>query len=131
MSDSSRSTTPRTLPTPDEILAQIEQVPAPVQVEERYEEAFTRQAIDIEESYVHLRGLQMHYTHKAGWSVYLAAMMALMIGFQILLLSLVGSEVWSFEKYDWLLPALLVQNLAQVIGLAVIVVKSLFTDVRG
>jgi hypothetical protein len=41
---------------------------------------------------------------------------------------MVGVDVWSFTKYEWLLPALLVQNLAQIVGLAVFVVKALFKD---
>jgi hypothetical protein len=50
-----------------------------------------------------------------------------MISFQSFLLYEVGVGAWSFEKYTWLLPALLVQNLAQIVGLAVFVVKALFT----
>ena len=119
------------LPTPAEILAQIELGPLAEIVEEKYVNRFGRQAVEVEERYEHLQGLQDHYRHKRGWSVFLAAVMAFMIGFQIVLLSLVGSGVWSFKDYDWLLPALLVQNLAQVIGLAVIVVRSLFRDMRA
>jgi hypothetical protein len=56
-------------------------------------------------------------------------MMAFMILFQSLLIWRVGVNAWLFEKYTWLLPALLVQNLAQVIGLALIVVRSLFKEI--
>jgi hypothetical protein len=55
--------------------------------------------------------------------------MAGMVIFQSVLLGLVGAGIWDFSRYAWLLPALLVQNLAQVIGLAVFVVKALFRDV--
>lgn len=55
-------------------------------------------------------------------------LMAGMIGFQSYLLVRVGQGAWSFADYNWLLPALLAQNLAQVVGLAVFVVKALFSD---
>ncbi len=54
-----------------------------------------------------------------------------MILFQWLLLGLVGVGIWDFTKYEWLLPVLLVQNLGQIIGLALVVVKSLFKDIDG
>jgi hypothetical protein len=57
--------------------------------------------------------------------------MAGMVVFQSVLLGLVGAGIWDFSAYDWLLPALLVQNLAQVIGLAVFVVKALFREIRS
>ena len=53
-----------------------------------------------------------------------------LVAFQSFLLAMVGCNVWSFKDYKWLLPALLVQNLAQVVGLAVFVVKSLFSEVK-
>ena len=56
--------------------------------------------------------------------------MAGMIIFQSVLLGMVGAGVWDFTKYQWLLPVLLAQNLAQVIGLAVFVVKALFKDIK-
>ena len=52
-----------------------------------------------------------------------------MIGYQMILLVLVGSDVLNFEDYDWLLPVLLVQNLAQIVGLASYAVKHLFRDI--
>ena len=51
-----------------------------------------------------------------------------MLVFQCLLIRNVGLGNWNFEKYDWLLPVLLVQNLGQIVSLAYIVVKSLFRD---
>lgn len=85
--------------------------------------------IERQRGYQHLLGLQRHYEHKSKWSYFLMAMMAGMLGFQSLLLGLVGAGTWTFIGYDWLLPALLVQNLAQIAGLCVIVVQSLFKDV--
>lgn len=85
--------------------------------------------IDRQRGYQHLLGLQRHYEHKSKWSYFLMAMMAGMLGFQSILLGLVGARIWDFTGYAWLLPALLVQNLAQIAGLCVIVVQSLFKDV--
>ena len=58
-------------------------------------------------------------------------LMGVMILFQSYLMFKVGVGDWDFSKYEWLLPALLVQNLAQVVGLAVFVVKALFKDLKG
>ena len=52
--------------------------------------------------------------------------MAFMVLFQSFLLWVVGSGVWNFDKYTWLLPALLVQNLTQIVGLAVFVREGAF-----
>ncbi|HYJ31245.1 MAG TPA: hypothetical protein VEW25_13005 [Allosphingosinicella sp.] len=87
--------------------------------------------IDRQRSYAHLVGLQQHYSHKSQWSYFLMAMMLGMIGFQSFLLFKVGAAQWTFAEYDWLLPALLVQNLAQIAGLCVIVVQALFKDVQS
>jgi hypothetical protein len=79
-------------------------------------------------SYAHLAGLQRHYRHKSQWSYFLMAMMFGMLAFQSFLLWKVGTGAWTFAQYDWLLPGLLIQNLAQIAGLCVIVVKALFKD---
>lgn len=52
-----------------------------------------------------------------------------MIGYQMILLVLVGHGALDFKDYDWLLPALLVQNLAQIVGLAIYAVRHLFSDI--
>lgn len=97
--------------------------------EERFLSNFRDRSINSEKDYIHLRGLVDHYEHKGRWSYFLMGLMFVMIGFQSLLLYKVGVGAWSFKDYQWLLPALLVQNLAQVVGLAHFVVKSLFKDI--
>jgi hypothetical protein len=91
-------------------------------------EIFRQRSVSGEREYVHLRGLSDHYRHKGFWSYFIAVLMFVMIVFQIVLLSLVGSGKWDFEKYTWLIPALLVQNLGQIVGLALFVVKALFKE---
>ncbi len=54
--------------------------------------------------------------------------MSIIVIFQCALLWCVGIGRWDFKDYKWLLPALLVQNLAQIVGLALVIVKSLFKD---
>ncbi len=54
-----------------------------------------------------------------------------MIVFQAVLLWKVGKGQLDFAKYEWLLPALLVQNLGQVVGLAVYAVRYLFSDITS
>lgn len=92
--------------------------------------SFRTGSIQREEEYEHLKGLRDHYQHKGYWSYFLMFLMLAMIVFQSVLLGMVGAGSWDFSKYQWLLPLLLVQNLAQVIGLAVWVVKALFKDLK-
>lgn len=89
---------------------------------------FRTVSIESEERYEHLKGLREHYRHKGRWSNFLMLVMLGMVVFQSVLLGLVGAGIWDFSQYEWLLPLLLVQNLAQIIGLAVFVVKALFRE---
>lgn len=52
-----------------------------------------------------------------------------MIVYQMVVLVLVGADVLDCGKYEWLLPGLLVENLAQIVGLAIYAVKHLFSDI--
>lgn len=97
-------------------------------IEREYVRNFNSKSVASQEKYARLKGLQDHYKHKGRWSGFLMLLMAGMIGFQSWLLVEVGRGNWDFTAYDWLLPALLAQNLAQVVGLAVFVVRSLFSD---
>jgi hypothetical protein len=87
--------------------------------ERSFLEIFRQRSIEGERAYVHIRGLSEHYWHKSFWAKFIAVLMGFMVVFQSFLLCMVGSGIWNFEKYVWLLPALLVQNLAQIVGLAV------------
>jgi hypothetical protein len=115
--------------TPDDILAS-EGFDADYseQYQVEVEREFTQAAVRSEVEWAHLKGLQDHYWHKGNWSWFLMLIMSAMIIFQSFLLGMVGSGVWDFSKYEWLLPALLVQNLGQIIALAFVVVRSLFRD---
>lgn len=121
------------LPTLEELLAETSDA-SPKEEEIRWEDElefnnrFEIQSVDAERAWVHLKGLQDHYRHKKNWSTFLMFVLAGMIGFQWILLAMVGFALWDFTKYEWLLPILLVQNLGQIIGLAFVVVKSLFKD---
>lgn len=116
------------LPSLSELRAIVGGQTATRALERRYLKRFAVRSLSSEESYARLKGLQDHYRHKGHWSWFLMLLMAGMIGFQSYLLVRVGQGAWSFADYNWLLPALLAQNLAQVVGLAVFVVKALFSD---
>lgn len=117
------------IPKAPDVLRELKRTPSnTIAKEEKFEEEFHEHSLKSERGYVHLEGLIDHYAQKKNWSVWILGMMVFMVLFQSFLLCMVGANVWSFEKYTWLLPALLVQNLAQVVGLAVLVVRSLFRD---
>lgn len=99
--------------------------------EKEYIKRFQTISVDGQVQYAHLRGIQDHYKHKGRWSNFLILAIAAMLLFQSFLLFQVGTQKWSFTEYDWLLPALLVQNLAQVVGLSVWAVKYLFSDISN
>ena len=78
---------------------------------------------------IHIEGARDHYLHKGKWSRFLMRAIGGMILFQSGLLLLVGLGWLDFTPYDWLLPVLLVQNLGQVVGLALYAVRYLFSDI--
>lgn len=97
--------------------------------EQAYLQNFRDQSINSQMAYAHLKGIRDHYSHKGKWSWFLMFAVGGMIIFQYVLLIFVGLGRFDFSEYEWLLPALLVQNLGQVIGLAVYAVKHLFSDI--
>jgi hypothetical protein len=119
---------PQPIPSAAEVRLDLtRQVPS-IRFLERYEDAFSVASIEGRRAFEHLQGLKRHYSHKSKWSYFLMVAMSVMIWFQSYLLYKVGTGQWNFTQYDWLLPALLVQNLAQIAGLCLIVVKALFKD---
>lgn len=99
--------------------------------EKEYKRRFQDLSIEGSVEYAHLKGIQDHYKHKGRWSNFLIWAIAGMLLFQSVLLINVGFGIWDFTAYEWLLPALLVQNLAQVVGLSVWAVKYLFSDISN
>lgn len=99
--------------------------------ERRYLEQFRAGSIDSQVAYAHLQGIRDHYRHKGRWSNLLMLAIASMIGFQSYLLWEVGKGRLDFTAYEWLLPALLVQNLGQIVGLSVYAVRYLFSDISN
>ena len=97
--------------------------------ERTFSRDFSEKSVESQERYAHLKGIQDHYKHKGRWSNFLIFVMFGMVAFQSTLLGLVGAGIWDFTAYAWLLPILLGQNLAQIIGLAVFVVKALFKEI--
>jgi hypothetical protein len=122
------------LPSQEDLLRYLNQTSLPdyhaADYESDYQSEFRSSSVRAQEDFEHLRGVASHYRHKGLWSYFLMLVMAGLIGFQCLLLAQVGFGHWDFTKYDWLLPLLLVQNFAQIIGLAVFVVKALFKPIR-
>jgi hypothetical protein len=119
-----------TLPTLNELRADVAKTPQdPRRAQRFFERRFRAVSLESESAYEHLKGLRSHYQHKSSWSTFLMWTMGLLLGFQSLLLGMVGAGVWDFTRYEWLLPSLMVQNLAAIIGLAVVVVKALFKDI--
>lgn len=97
--------------------------PAPIETDTEFE-------TDRQLEYAKLLAFQGHHQSKRHWSWFMMVILAGLVLFQIVLLMRVGTGEWDFTKYEWLLPLLLVQNLAQIVGLAHVVVKALFDNFR-
>ena len=122
------------LPTAEDVLADFDFLDEDddllAQYERDFSEGFEESSVKLETEYAHLQGIRDHYRHKGRWSSFLMALLGAMIAFQWILLWQVGLQAWDFTQYEWLLPILLVQNLGQIIGLAFIVVKSHFREIK-
>jgi hypothetical protein len=94
--------------------------------DQEFERAFRPISEGGQAEWIHLRGLEDHYAQKGIWSYFLMFILGVMTVFQCVLLGMVGSGHWDFTQYDWLLPLLLVQNLAQIVGLSTFAVQALF-----
>ena len=115
--------------TADEILAELDKndlVSNATEKQALYEQNFSLESIDREAQYIRLQALKDHFKLKNEWSSFIKNTLIYLLGFQSILLLLVGIGWLNFKEYEWLLPTLLVQTLAHVVALAVIVVKSLF-----
>lgn len=124
------------LPQAEEVLSEVSagdqsEAAEASQYELDYIEEYRLRSIKTEVDYAHLEGIKDHYKHKGKWSTFLMLAVAGMLLFQSFLLLEVGLGRLNFRDYEWLLPALLVQNLGQVIGLAVYAVKYLFSDITN
>lgn len=86
--------------------------------------------VDRELAYAKLAAFQNHHDSKKRWSNFMIRAMSALILFQMLLLGFVGFGWWDFTAYNWLLPILLVQNFAQIVGLAIVIVKALFGNFK-
>lgn len=130
MSADDEAEPPPVAPTVDAALDDVVAPPTETfELETRYEARFTMQAVDVERGFANLLGLRDHFRHKKYWSWFLMTIMAFMVVFQSLVIWMVGGGYWDFTKYAWLLPTLMIQYLAQIAGLALVAVRSLFKDI--
>lgn len=97
----------------------------PAPSEGKVDDEITRQL-----SFAKLTAFTNHHESKKHWSLFMMATMAALVLFQMILLAKVGAGKWDFTAYEWLLPLLLVQNFAQIVGLALVVVKALFDNFK-
>ena len=100
-------------------------------LQDRFSKLFASKSVESEIKLAHLDGIRDHYKQKKCWSFFLMFIISVLVGFQTVLLILVGEGRWNFEVYEWLLPALLVQNFASIVMLARYAVQSLFRDIRN
>jgi hypothetical protein len=75
----------------------------------------------------HLEGLRDFYTSRRQWSVFLIVCIAISLVFQISITVLVGLNLLNYTEYKWFLPIVVSENFIQILGLAAIVLKWIFS----
>jgi hypothetical protein len=75
----------------------------------------------------HLQGVVDHYRFRKHWSVFLIACIAFSLAFQILITVLVGLNLLNYTNYKWFLPIVTGENFIQIVALAAIVLRWLFS----
>ena len=116
------------LPSVDDLIHDLQPLESTSkQNQATYQELLNQEYVERQTAYIQLTALKDHFELKKSWSTYVRNTLFFTIGFQSFLLVFVGFGWFDFSAYEWLLPTLLIQTLAQVIALAVIVVKALFS----
>lgn len=87
-----------------------------------------KSTISADEEWTHLDGLKSFYKLRKKWSWFILTCIAFLLITQASLMALVGTNVLDFRDYDWFLPIVVSENFIQIIGLALIVVKFLFSN---
>ncbi len=82
--------------------------------------------IELERLDIENRGRAQYFKLQLGWSWAIGVLLFIMVVTQIVFLSMIGASKWDFSKYENALNGFLIENCAQIIASAVIIVKYLF-----
>lgn len=85
---------------------------------------------ESEETKIHLQGLTEYYSLRKRWSTFLCCLIGILITFHIVLTVFIGRGWFNFADYKVVLGIIVGENFAQIIALALIVVKFLFDPNR-
>lgn len=72
------------------------------------------------------KGREKYYELREEWSTYLIWLLAVMVGFQIVLVLLIGFGALQYQEYRNFLYAAVVESFLQIVGMCWIVVRFLF-----
>lgn len=106
----------------DELLQEVEEVPAPATEEDVEQESQQEQAR------IRTEGLAQFYGLRVTWSKWLIGWISLLITFQVILTFAVGLKAVDFTGFETFLQLTVGQNFLQVVGLAIIVVRFLHSN---
>lgn len=109
--------------TPSELKAEI----TGHQYGSRIEESEIRAQQLTAAALYHVRGLQDLYASRRLWSIFLVCCITASLAFQIGITIAVGLKLLDFTQYRWFLPIVASENFIQIVGLALIVLKWLFS----
>jgi hypothetical protein len=94
----------------------------PRRIEDEREEAEKKAEI----TKIHLDGLKDFYFLRRTWSWAIFGFITTLILFHIVLTGCIGFGYMDFKEYPWFISIVVTENFAQIIALALIVVKFLF-----
>jgi hypothetical protein len=114
---------PETRPSPSDILARITNRLGDQELVQQEEESGAESAAIAS----HLKGLEDFYTARRHWSWFLILCIAASLLFQIGLTISVGLKWLDFKDYRWFLPIVVSESFLQIVGLAAIVLKWIFS----
>jgi hypothetical protein len=75
----------------------------------------------------HLQGVVDHYRFRKQWSIFLILCIGVSLAFQIIVTVLVGLNILNYTSYKWFLPIVTGENFIQIVALAAIVLRWLFS----
>lgn len=89
---------------------------------------FRLQRKQAQEEEAELRARLQFLDLQAHWSNWLIGWITGLLILQIILAISVGRDALNYEKYQWFLPMVIVQNFGQIIGMGYIIVKFLYPN---
>lgn len=88
--------------------------------------SITKEAISAEAERIELEGRRNFFLLRKNWSTCIISWISVFIAFHIILTFCVGFKWLDFTNNPWIVPSIVLENFAQIIGMGIIVMKFLY-----